>query len=690
MSKSKVQPSIDEMISLMVPVSAKTNSQGDKVAYTVRMTNWNKNRYEHKLFVYYVSTGNSIQLTRSGDIIDFHWSGDSNIFALRCDEDKSQIWLFENLAGEPLQLTEHETGVQVIKPAGEGVLFLADHPEKSKRKAFRDRFGNVNHFEEEESASTLYYTEPARVKEYIDLVTQSTEEDMKNIPKPFIEVSTLIKRMKIIDFFYGQDRVYLNTRVKDPLVYSTQVSSLVLELNLSKALELHVEGEEWTGVSTELNLPEQASIEAVNPRGSCLLIAYKERDRRMYTQADIWYLELEKDLSEPLFPKMKKLTENLDRSIMNLEWEIHGIFVSYVDGTKTKYAKIALNGTHNEIDMGDIYGDLNFNVSEGGHLAFIGANSETFHEVYFTPDPVTIKPKLIQLTDYNSQLENWEKGIVETIEWKSVDGTMIQGVIRKPSDFDPSKKYPLLFDVHGGPTWFSREVLLEPLDYQRYPVVQFNNADVLILKPNYRGSIGRGQWFMELNVNNLGVGDLWDLESAIDFLDGLGFIDTERVGCMGWSQGGYISAYAGLRSNRFKAVCMGAGVSNWYTYHISNDFPIFTEHYLSSNPWENHEIYEKTAPIKGIDKADTPILIQHGGKDMRVPISNGMEVYRALKAKGVPVEMFTFPDMGHPITKPRECRAVMQQNLDWFTHYLVDPEWEPIPGYWDQDSVDLT
>lgn len=687
MNSGKVQPSIDDLISLNVPALTKSSPGGAKVAYTVRTTNWNKNRYEHVLFVYHVSTGDRVQLTRGGDTTDFQWSGDASIITLRQEEGKAQVWLYEDLAGEPVQLTDLKTGVQAFKTAGDGVLFIADHPERSKRKALRDSFGNVTHFEEEESASTLYYTEPTRVKEYDDSVRKATEEEAKSIPKPFIEVSGLIDPMKIISFFHSHGRVYLNCRAKDPLVYSTQVGSLVLDIDLPRALELHMSGGEWSGAATKLDLPEQATIAAVSPDGSSLLVSYKGRDRLSYTQADIWHLELGSDLGEPQLPKMRKLMVGLDRGIMNLEWGPLGIYASYIDGTKTEYAKVALDGTVRSIKLGDIHGGLYFNVSKDGFLAFIGANSEKLHDVYVTTTPVTHEPVLIQVTDYNAQLEGWEKGVVETIEWTSVDGTVIQGVLRKPSDFDPSRKYPLLFDVHGGPSWFSREVLLEPYDCQRYPVVQFNNADVLILKPNYRGSIGRGQAFRELNVDNLGVGDLWDLESAIDHLDGLGHIDTERVGCMGWSQGGYISAFAGLRSNRFKAVCMGAGISDWYTYHISNDIPYFTDHYLSASPWDDREVYEKTAPITGIETADTPTLIQHGGKDMRVPLSNAMEVYRALKAKGVPVEMFVYPDMAHPITKPRECRAVMQQNLDWFMHYLVDPDWEPVPGYWDKDPA---
>jgi dipeptidyl aminopeptidase/acylaminoacyl peptidase len=167
------------------------------------------------------------------------------------------------------------------------------------------------------------------------------------------------------------------------------------------------------------------------------------------------------------------------------------------------------------------------------------------------------------------------------------------------------------------------------------------------------------------------VGDLWDLESAIDHLAELGWVDVDRVGCMGWSQGGYISAFAGLHSTAFQAVSVGAGISDWYTYHISNDIPDFTVDYLSGSPFRNRARYIETAPISNLTEARTPMLIQHGKEDQRVPLSNAMELYRGLKEMGVPVELFVYPGMAHPITKPRENHAVMHQNLAWFSHYLL-------------------
>jgi len=324
------------------------------------------------------------------------------------------------------------------------------------------------------------------------------------------------------------------------------------------------------------------------------------------------------------------------------------------------------------LDLGGFGLHYSFDIAENGQVALIGSSATQFPEVYLTnPGKVTAPQRL---THFYDALADWKLGSVETIRWQSRDGVEIEGVLRKPTNFDPGKKYPLVFVVHGGPTWFSTAYQISGEEFTYYPVIQFLEKDILVLKPNYRGSTGRGQAFMELNVNNLGVGDLWDLESAIDHLVSLGWVDPERVGCMGWSQGGYISAFAGLHSERFKAVSVGAGISDWYTYHISNDIPDFTTDYLSASPFRERELYIKTAPISNLANAKTPMLIQHGAEDQRVPLSNATELYRGLKEMGVPVELFIFQGMAHPITKPRENHAVMHQNLAWFSHYLLGEE----------------
>lgn len=168
------------------------------------------------------------------------------------------------------------------------------------------------------------------------------------------------------------------------------------------------------------------------------------------------------------------------------------------------------------------------------------------------------------------------------------------------------------------------------------PSKRFAAKGALILKPNYRGSAGYGFNFRALNVRNLGIGDYEDVIGGVDYLTATGMIDKNRVASMGWSQGGYISAFITCYSDRFKAVSVGAGISDWMTYYANTDIHPFTRQYLKGNPWDNPEIYRKTSPITYVNRAKTPTLIQHGDQDKRVPPPNAFELYQALKDHNVP------------------------------------------------------
>ena len=153
-------------------------------------------------------------------------------------------------------------------------------------------------------------------------------------------------------------------------------------------------------------------------------------------------------------------------------------------------------------------------------------------------------------------------------------------------DLPPDRKYPLLVVIHGGPTGTSRPTAYSSTSI--YPIDIWTARGALVLEPNYRGSAGYGEAFRSLNVRNLGVGDAWDVLSGIDSLIQRGMVDPERVGAMGWSQGGYISAYLTTHdSARFKAVSVGAGISDWMTYYVNTDITQFTRQYLKATPWDD-------------------------------------------------------------------------------------------------------
>jgi dipeptidyl aminopeptidase/acylaminoacyl peptidase len=707
------QPTLRDMLALEVPIEAKVSPGGDRVAILVRTTHWNQNRYESICHVHDVAAGTTRPLHRSGSAEQVEWVGEDTLAVLRAgdgEDDKAQVWLYEGLVGDGWAVTDHKTGIEWFKPFAGGILFRGRQPKRKEKKARTDRFGSFTHVEQEDSAAALYYVGLAELREHEVQVKAATDDEAEELVPPVMEVSRLLDApLSIQDVVASPtgDTVYLNCRQRDDLVYFRDTSAYRIELDAPAALAEYRQRERakaedvgdarekpaassttaetedlsYLGTITRLNLPRGAAVSGVSPDGSKLLVSHRGRDDKMYTRQDLWVIELEAALQAPdaaaFLQGMRNISASLDRQVLEQQWVESGIFGTYADGARMRVAAFGEDGTVTPLDLQGVYPFQGFHISATGRMGLVGTNASTFPEAYLAePADNGAQWKVRRLSDFGRAAEGWDLGTVETIRWTSKDGTEIEGVLRKPTDFCPDRTYPLVFVVHGGPRWFSAEYLLAGEDIRYYPSVQFVNKDVLVLKPNYRGSLGRGQAFADLNVNNLGIGDLWDLESAIEHLVARGWVDRERVGCMGWSQGGYISAFAALRSDAFAAVSVGAGVSDWYTYHISNDIPDFTEDYLSGSPFRSRELYAQTAPISNIRNAKTPMLIQHGSDDRRVPLSNAMELYRGLKEMGVAVELFVFPGMGHPITQPRENHAVMHQNLAWFSHYLLGEELE--------------
>jgi dipeptidyl aminopeptidase/acylaminoacyl peptidase len=300
----------------------------------------------------------------------------------------------------------------------------------------------------------------------------------------------------------------------------------------------------------------------------------------------------------------------------------------------------------------------------GTTLAISASRPNTYPEIYLTPLR-RFKPRV--LTSLGDQVKSLPVARREVVSWRSTDGTQIEGVLLKPAQFDSTKKYPLLVVIHGGPT-------LTDLPNQSfvwsYPVEEFVGLGAVVLKPNYRGSAGYGEAFRSLNTRNLGVGDTWDVVSGVDYLIGRGFVDSTRVGAMGWSQGGFITAFASLTTNKFRAVAVGGGVSDWTLYYGYGDSGWWVRSALNATPWEDPAIYQKVSPMTYVKGAHTPTLILHGELDRRAPTAGAYELYAALRDQHVPVQMIVYKSQGHGIGAPKLIRALHEHSYKWFKHWI--------------------
>jgi len=366
-----------------------------------------------------------------------------------------------------------------------------------------------------------------------------------------------------------------------------------------------------------------------------------------------------------------QLAANFDENLNGLAWTPQGIYATAWQKTNRGIFKIdPISGTVSSVLQTPTQ-ILGFSANKAGNrLAFHGETGNDIREVYAFDASTKQSTKL---TNFSRQIANWKTAQSEVISWKSKDGATIEGILHKPMDYDPNKQYPLLVMIHGGPTGIDRPT---PVPGYVYPVLQWLDKGALVLRPNYRGSAGYGEKFRELNVENLGVGDAWDVHSGIDHLAAQGLIDTTRMGSMGWSQGGYISAFLTTSSNRFKAISVGAGISNWMTYYVNTDIHPFTRQYLKGTPWDKPAVYEKTSPMTYINNATTPTLIQHGEFDRRVPIANAYELLQGLRDKKVPAKLAVYKGFGHGISKPKERLAAIWHNWQWFNEYIWEEKVE--------------
>jgi dipeptidyl aminopeptidase/acylaminoacyl peptidase len=376
------------------------------------------------------------------------------------------------------------------------------------------------------------------------------------------------------------------------------------------------------------------------------------------------------------------VSDAVDEDASVVAWRPNGLFFSAAQKTFSSLFRLDPNTKAiAKVVPGDTAVGSSFSVSaDGGKVAFLNSDAQSMAEVFVAPTSATSPTysatrgfsATVKLTEMNAQTANWTTSTLEVVSWKSQDGATIEGVLHKPVDFDPARKYPLLVVIHGGPTGVSRAI---PFTSTIYPIDVWVPRGVLVLEPNYRGSAGYGEKFRALNVRNLGVGDAWDVLSGIDSLIAKGFVDPAKVGAMGWSQGGYISAFLATHdAARFKAISVGAGISDWMTYYVNTDITPFTRQYLKGTPWGDPDIYAKTSPMTYIKQARTPTLIQHGATDQRVPLPNAFELYRGLLDNNVPAKLIVydgFGGIGHGPSKPKSHRATMDHNLEWFDQYLL-------------------
>ena len=259
-------------------------------------------------------------------------------------------------------------------------------------------------------------------------------------------------------------------------------------------------------------------------------------------------------------------------------------------------------------------------------------------------------------------------GRTDVARWKAPDGMDIEGLLTYPVGYEKGRRVPLLVVVHGGPAGvFTRSFIGMP---SPYPIAVFAERGYAVLRVNPRGSSGYGRTFRYANYRDWGGGDYRDIMSGVDRVIGMGVADPDRLGIMGWSYGGYMTSWVITQTNRFKAASVGAGVTNLMSFTGTADIPGFVPDYFGGEYWDVFDRWRSRSAMFNIKGVTTPTLIQHGEQDVRVPISQGYELYNALTRQRVPTKMIVYPRQPHGIQEPKLIKDAMERNLEWFDRLI--------------------
>jgi dipeptidyl aminopeptidase/acylaminoacyl peptidase len=363
---------------------------------------------------------------------------------------------------------------------------------------------------------------------------------------------------------------------------------------------------------------------------------------------------------------VRNLTGGLDLSVAEFVWTVDGAFLyfSAEERGRTSVFRIASQGGPAErVFQGHTLRGLLLSP-DGKTLYFLKQSVELPAEVF----SYQLSTKnLVQVTRFNAGLlAGLALTPVEEFSFKGGAGDSVHGFLLKPPSFDPSKKYPLVMLLHGGP----QGAWLDEFHY-RWNAPMFAAPGYAVAMINFHGSTGYGQDFTDSISGDWGGKPYQDIMLGLDWLmANNGWIDKNRLAAAGASYGGYLIDWIEGQTSRFRCLVSHSGVYDLRSMFGSTEelwFPLWE---FKGTPWTNKAQYEKWSPSSYVTSFKTPCLVVHGQNDFRVPLSQGLQFYTALQLMKVPSKFLTFPDEDHFIQKPQNAELWWKTVLGWLADYL--------------------
>lgn len=365
------------------------------------------------------------------------------------------------------------------------------------------------------------------------------------------------------------------------------------------------------------------------------------------------------------------LTQEYEGSVDFLASNANGdLFFVGVEGLNMAVYRLDWTGKRTRLTPPDFGGKLSPPVTvsrDGARLALVREDATHAPNVWACDLHDISLVKLTQRTHFTAELEGAKLGEAEIVRWTSDPGVEVEGLLIKPHGYEPGRSYPLVVQVHGGPTWaWSNQFAVNWHDWGQ----ALASRGYAVLMPNPRGSTGRGPEFSNAIFGDVGGGEFRDMMAGVDAMIARGIADPDGLGIGGWSWGGYMTAWTVTQTNRFKAAVMGAGLPNMISDNGLGDIPSANLSYFETTPYHDPEPYFERSAIRHIRNVTTPTLILHGEADERVNPAQGREMYIALRTLGVETQFVTYPREEHSIKERKHQLDLISRVVAWYDRFL--------------------